>query len=118
MALITLGGVPFSAGPVFAEERRNALDAMVRYRTTKRAGTSLCTHETFTKGGSICSRSTENGPAFPQSSRVHRRSVSPLALPCAALPLPCHLPFCCWCVLGSGRCQLLHHLELKLNMPP
>ena len=36
------------------------------------------THETFTKGRSISSRSTESGPACPQSSRVHRRSVRPL----------------------------------------
>ena len=30
-----------------------------------RAGTSLYTHKTFTKGRSIFSRSTENGPTFP-----------------------------------------------------
>ena len=34
----------------------------------------VCTHETFTKARSICSRSTENGPVFPQSSRVQPRS--------------------------------------------
>ena len=45
----------------------------------KRAGTSLCTHKAFTKGRSIFSRSTENGPAFPESSGAHRRSASPLA---------------------------------------
>ena len=42
----------------------------------KRAGTSLCTchsHTKFTKGRSIFSRSTENGPAFPQSSRTQPR---------------------------------------------
>ena len=54
----------------------------------KRAGTSLCTHETFTKGRSIFSRSTENGPAFPQSSRVHRRSASPLSGPVVLSMIP------------------------------
>ena len=33
---------------------------------------------TKSKGTSIFSRSTENGPAFPSSSRAHRRSASPL----------------------------------------
>ena len=34
-----------------------------------------CVHtKTFTKGRSMCSRATENGPAFPQSSRVQPRS--------------------------------------------
>ena len=34
----------------------------------------VCTHKTFTKGRSIFSHSTENGPAFPYSSRVQPRS--------------------------------------------
>ena len=38
----------------------------------------VCTHTTFAKGRSIFSRWTGNGPAFPQSSRFHRRSASPL----------------------------------------
>ena len=41
----------------------------------KRAGVFVCTtHKTFTKGRSIFSCSTENGPALPQSSRVQPRS--------------------------------------------
>ena len=34
----------------------------------------VCTRKAFTKGRSIFSRSTENGPAFPESSRVQPRS--------------------------------------------
>ena len=34
----------------------------------------VCTHKTFTEGRSIISRSSENGPAFPQASRVQPRS--------------------------------------------
>ena len=33
----------------------------------------VCTHKTFTKGESIFSRSTENGPACPRSGRVQPR---------------------------------------------
>ena len=38
----------------------------------------VCTHKTFTKGRHIFSRSTENRPAFPCLSRIHRRSASSL----------------------------------------
>ena len=38
----------------------------------------VCAHETFTKGRSIFSRSSENGRAFLHSYRVHRRGTSPL----------------------------------------
>ena len=48
---------------------------------SKSAGTSLRTHKTFTKGRSIFSRSTENGPAFPKSSRVHGKLPAPLLQP-------------------------------------
>ena len=40
------------------------LEAAVSAGTVKRAGTSLCTHETLTKGRSIFSRSTENTCLF------------------------------------------------------
>ena len=56
------------------------------------AGTSLRTHKTFTKRRvhfqSSEGKSLEDGPAFPESSRVHRRRIVPALL--AGLPAFTH----------------------------
>ena len=62
-----------------------------------------CVHSKHSREGrSIFSHSTENGPAFLQSSRVHRSTASPLA---AAATLP---PACCACFV-TMRCGCIIH---------
>ena len=92
--------------------------SMERESTPKRAGTVccvlVCAHKTFAKGRSISSRSTENGPAFPESSIVQPRSFTGavpahLSTPSARLflpPVPCRgqlpSPLCSWPGGGGG----------------